>query len=342
MKQYLDIVQTVLNEGQWKSPVRKNQQTGKWEPVDGGVRTLACANVLFSHNMSDGFPLLTTKKMAFKTLCVELEGFIKGITDKSWFQERKCKIWDEWANPEAAREHFDRANALAGGEPAEWNWENRKIAQREATDLGPIYGYQWRSFDQHYGEEPMCQDYGGDGDEYWEEWIYQCAEINGVPGGTDQLKNIVDTLTNNPMDRRMVCSAWNPNQIHLMALPPCHYAWNVTVIGNELNLFWAQRSCDLMLGVPFNIASYALLLCLLAEVGGFERGNLSGMLVDCHIYENQIEAAKEQILRDPRPLPKLDIAREPGPFDIFNWKYDEVLLKGYDPHEKLDFGSVVV
>lgn len=338
MKQYLDIVQTVLNEGQWKSPVRKNQQTGKWEPVDGGVRTLACANVLFSHNMSDGFPLLTTKKMAFKTLCVELEGFIKGITSKRWYQDRKCKIWNEWARPdkvnEMVREMWSPPWGFDPNDPddiAALQEDERKFKkdmQFHYDDLGPIYGYQWRSFDEHYGGE---------------HWDGLAAKVmNGVLEGTDQLKNIVDTLTNNPMDRRMVCSAWNPNQIHLMALPPCHYAWNVTVIGNELNLFWAQRSCDLMLGVPFNIASYALLLCLLAEVGGFERGNLSGMLVDCHIYENQIEAAKEQILRDPRPLPKLDIAREPGPFDIFNWKYDEVLLKGYDPHEKLDFGSVAV
>jgi thymidylate synthase len=329
IRQYIDIVQKVLDEGQWKSPVRKNQSTGKWEPVDGGVRTLACANVLFSHNMAEGFPLLTTKKMAFKTMCVELEGFIKGITDKPWYQERGCKIWDEWSNPEVAKRHFDEANRMSGGEPAVYTPKNRKIAQREAKDLGPIYGRQWRRFDEHYGER-----YNGT--------PVPIPIANGVSEGADQLKNIVDTLTNNPMDRRMVCSAWNPNQIHMMALPPCHYSWNVTVIGNELSLFWAQRSCDLMLGVPFNIASYALLLCLLAEVGGFERGNLSGMLVDCHIYENQLEGAREQVKHDPLKLPQLDIAHEPGGFDIFNWQYDQVILKDYNSHEKLSFGDVVV
>ena len=325
IRQYIDIVQKVLDEGQWKSPVRKNQSTGKWEPVDGGVRTLACANVLFSHNMAEGFPLLTTKKMAFKTMCVELEGFIKGITDKPWYQERGCKIWNEWANPEVIKKRLaDSIVEDKDRDSLQAKIDLRKKIQLEENDLGPIYGSQWRKFDEHYGER------------------YNGTLANGVSQGTDQLKNIVDTLTNNPMDRRMVCSAWNPNQIHMMALPPCHYSWNVTVIGNELSLFWAQRSCDLMLGVPFNIASYALLLCLLAEVGGFERGNLSGMLVDCHIYENQLEGAREQVKRDPLKLPQLDIAHEPGGFDIFNWQYDQVILKDYNSHEKLSFGDVVV
>lgn len=327
MKSYLDIVQDVLDDGKWKSPVRKNQQTGQWEPVDGGVRTLACPNVLFSHNMAAGFPLLTTKKMAFRTMCVELEGFIQGITDKEWYQERKCKIWDEWANPKEVEKEMERRtldpNYCSGTDN-----EYRKKVQKELTDLGPIYGYQWRKFNKTYmGIDGQGSQSHVDGD--WN-------------SHTDQLKNIVDALTNNPMDRRMVCSAWNPNQIGFMALPPCHYSWNVTVIGDELNLFWAQRSCDLMLGVPFNIASYALLLCLLAQVGGFKRGNLSGMLVDCHIYENQIEEAEEQILRTPKSLPSLGIVTKEPKFDIFNWTHQDVLLEGYESHEKISFGNVVV
>jgi thymidylate synthase len=297
--------------------------------------------------MCDGFPLLTTKKMAFKTMCIELEGFIKAITDKKWYQDRRCKIWDEWGNPEVVKNHpymrdFQYDETMTTEDMnTEWN-SRKKAAQKETNDLGPIYGRQWRAFDEHYGE--------------MNGWKDDMDYANGVYEGTDQLKNIVDALRNNPMDRRMVCSAWNPNQIGMMALPPCHYSWNVTVIGNELNLFWAQRSCDLMLGVPFNIASYALLLCLLAEVGGFKRGNLSGMLVDCHIYENQIEAARKQIERDPRPLPGLRI-RTQSPveaikdhvagkpkkqFDIFQWEYKDVELIGYNPHDKLDFGDVVV
>jgi thymidylate synthase len=141
----------------------------------------------------------------------------------------------------------------------------------------------------------------------------------------------------------MVCSAWNPNQIDQMALPPCHYAWNVTVIGDEINLFWAQRSCDLMLGVPVNISSYATLLMLLAKESGFKPGNLSGMLVDCHIYSNQIEPAKMQIQRKPSKLPELEILnKEDGSFSVFDWCHTDVKLTNYNPQDKIDFGDVTV
>ena len=202
-----------------------------------------------------------------------------------------------------------------------------------------MYGKQWRAFDEHYpNQDNGPQSYG---DRVALDW-----SVNGVEKGTDQLKNIVDTLLKNPMDRRMVCSAWNPNQMHLMALPPCHYAWNVTVIGDELNLFWAQRSCDLMLGVPFNIASYGLLLELLAYSSGFRSGNLSGMLVDCHIYENQIEAAQQQITRTPNKLPNIMFRDNSGKlqkrFNIFDWTYKDIELLDYNPLSKIDFGNVAV
>lgn len=325
MRQYLDIVKRVLEKGRWKSPVRKNQQTGEWEPVDGGVRTLACPNVCFSHEMSDGFPLLTTKKMAFKAVRVELEGFINGITDKKWYQNRKCRIWNEWSNPALV------TNTMLERGLNPNDWDERKKVQAELNDLGPIYGYQWRRFGEHYGCEGRAE---------------KDEDLFGVHCGTDQLKNIVDTLIENPMDRRMVCSAWNPNQIHLMALPPCHYSWNVTVIGDELNLFWAQRSCDLMLGVPFNIASYALLLELLAKTAGFKPGNLSGMLVDCHIYENQINVAREQVKRIPRELPSLIFENNNGnlkeKFNILDWTHEDVSVNNYNPYGKIDFWGVVV
>ncbi len=127
-----------------------------------------------------------------------------------------------------------------------------------------------------------------------------------------------------------------------MALPPCHYVWNVTVIGGKVHLFWAQRSCDLMLGVPFNIASYALLLELLAKEAGLPAGNLSGMLVDCHIYENQLEGAKEQITREPYPLPKIEVLDRNGKFDIFDWEYNDVKLHDYKHHDRIKFGEVIV
>lgn len=308
MKQYLDIVHNVLTYGKNKQPVRKGPD-GKAVGLDNG--TIALANVVFSHNMSDGFPLLTTKKMPLRVIAVELEGFLKGITDKTWFQERNCHIWDEWANPIKVQERLDSIDNL----PESWDVApvSRKEAQEEETDLGPIYGAQWRAFH----------------------------------GQTDQLKNIVDSLHKAPYDRRMVCSAWNPNEIHKMALPPCHYAWNVTVIDDEINLFWAQRSCDLMLGVPFNIASYALLLELLAKESGFKAGNLSGMLVDCHIYNNQIKGAYEQLQREPKKLPKIEITVDNDifsskAFSIFDWDHTNIKLSDYDSHGKIDFGGVTV
>ena len=342
MKQYIDMVKHVLDNGAWKSPVRKNNE-GQWEPVDGGVRTLACPNVMFSHDMKDGFPLLTTKKMAWKAIRVELEGFIRGVTDKSWFQERGCKIWDEWANPESVAR---MKKELEDSHPTNEEYPAKEV-QKIANDLGPIYGYQWRHFDEHYsdlGTSPSDEVVTG---------FSKNPILNGVQYGlsSDQLANIVNTLRTNPMDRRMVCSAWNPNQIHMMALPPCHYAWNVTVIDNKVNLFWAQRSADLMLGVPFNIASYGLLLSLLAEDAGLEVGNLSACFVDCHIYENQIVGAEIQKTREPQPLPTITLnpnyvdyneSNKIDKFNIFKWTYDQVALNDYNPLDKIDFGSVAV
>ncbi len=346
MYEYLDIVKHVLENGKIKKPVRKCSITHKWTEVDGGISTLACANVLFSHNMEDGFPLLTTKKMAWKSICVELEGFIRGITDKRWFQDRGCKIWNEWANPvEVYNTATEQWESLSEISKSAWRTDDDndldgptnkyiKAIQEKINDLGAIYGHQWRMFDQHYCTNKV---------DYYDEYK---EDPNGVFVGADQLRTIVDTLLTNPMDRRMVCSAWNPNQIHLMALPPCHFVWNVTVIGDELNLFWAQRSCDLMLGVPFNIASYALLLKLLARTARFKPGNLSGMLVDCHIYENQIDAAEIQVTRTPRPLPNIELKDNSGElhkvFNIFDWTYKDVDLLDYNPLDSIDFGAVTV
>lgn len=305
MKKYLDIVADVLNYGKNKQPVRKDAD-GKVVNVENG--TIALANVVFSHNMDQGFPLLTTKKMPLRVIAVELEGFIKGITSKKWFQDRKCNIWDSWANPVAVDEEIHDLATYQGDADILEDKDIREHFQREINDLGPIYGSQWRSFD----------------------------------GDTDQLKNIVDTLHNAPYDRRMVCSAWNPNQIHRMALPPCHYAWNVTVIDDEINLAWIQRSVDVPLGLCFNIASYGLLLSLLAKESGFKPGNLTGLLVDCHIYNNQIKSCYEQLQRVPYKLPTIEILSKNDKFSIFDWGYTDIVLNGYQHHDKLDFGAVTV
>ena len=319
MRAYLDILRNVLENGKWKG-----NRTG--------IRTLALPNQHFSHDMADGFPLLTTKRIAFKTMCVELEGFIKGITSKKWYQERKCKLWSEWANPIAVQRRldsmmeekiYDNFGKRKYQNPEEW----RKPFQLKEDDLGPIYGYQWRRFGEAYDED--------DG---------------GVLEGYDQLKYIVNTLKNNPHDRRMVCSAWNPNQLTRMALPPCHLVWIVTVIDGELSLHWTQRSCDMALGVPLNIASYATLMMLLCKESGLRPGNLSGMLCDCHIYENQIPGVNEQLNRKPKELPHICITENKPflstdaekEFDIFNWTHKDVALTSYNPHNKIDFRAVAV
>jgi thymidylate synthase len=290
MKSYLNIVRDVLDHGQ-----RQENRTG--------VDALVLPNVHFSHDMSEGFPLLTTKRMAFKTLSVELEGFIKGITSKKWYEDRGCMIWSAWSNPLAVQDIVD--NQIEHGYSV-----NRQKIQRELDDLGPL-GYAWemRRFGEVYDEDD-----------------------DGVMKGFDQFDYIIKTLKTNPNDRRMVCSAWNPNHLSRAALPSCHFAWCVTHINGVLNLHWTQRSCDLMLGVPFNIASYALLLSLLCKESGMTPGNLSGMLCNCHIYDNHTDAANIQLMRTARSLPSVEFPDWNG---IYNWKHDHTELNNYNPYGKL-------
>lgn len=307
----------VLAEGTHKHPVRFGDD-GTPVPLEND--TIGIFAAIFRHNMADGFPLLTSKKMPLRTIAVELEGFIKGITSKKWYQERKCKIWNEWANPVAVEKHMYRRpmrgmlSEVSIFDNAAFKKKKRDEYQIELDDLGPIYGYQWRSFNGIYDEND-----------------------DGCLTQYDQFKTVCDRLRENPYDRRMVVSAWNPIQISRMALPPCHFAWNVVVYGNKLNLIWHQRSCDLMLGVPFNIASYGLLLLLLAKHANLEPGELVGTLNDCHIYGDQIEQAKAQLTRNPRELPQLTVESD----DIFDWTHEDRHLENYNPHPPLEFGLTV-
>ena len=290
MKNYLEIVDNVLKEG-----ILKNDRTGT------GAYTIAGA--IFEHEMSDGFPLLTTKKMPYKVIASELEFFIKGVTDKHWLQERNNHIWDEWANPQKAPYGHDEAS---------------KKRMLEERDLGPVYGFQWRHFGAPYYN--YNTDYTGQ--------------------GVDQLKYVVDTLKTNPTDRRMIVSAWNPTAKDQMALPPCHYSFQITVIGNKLNLLWNQRSVDVMLGLPFNIASYATLLHLFAKETKIEAGRLVGFLGDVHIYANHLAGAKEQLTRDPNkyPLPKLITEQFTS---IWNWQYTDSKVVGYESYPRISFEIAV-
>ena len=281
MRNYLSIVRQVLKQGQLK----KNRT---------GIQTLTIAGAMFQHDLRKGFPLLTTKKIPFHAIKVELEFFIKGLRDKKWLQERGCKIWDEWCNPTLLD------NSLTD--------TARKKKQLKESDLGPIYGVQWRNFS------------------------------SSGKSGVDQLKSVVDKLKKNPNDRRMVVSAWNPLVMEQMALPPCHVLFHLVVIGKVLNLTWFQRSCDLMLGIPFNIASYGLLLELLSLESGLIPGQLNGMLSDVHIYENHLEAAKKQLIREPLPLSSLKIENFTS---IFEWSHEQAKIIGYKSHPAIPLAVAV-
>lgn len=284
MQEYLNIIKKILEEGK-----PKDNRTG--------IKTIAIAGAIFEHDMSKGFPLLTTKKVPFRLVASELEFFIKGITDKKWLQDRKNFIWNEWCSPDK----------VPYGHDAET--KEKMIAEQE---LGPIYGFQWR----HYGAE------------------YKDYKTDYTNKGIDQLKRVVETLKKDPTDRRMIVTAWNPIAQPHMALPPCHYGFQVTVIGDKLNLMWNQRSVDSALGLPFNIASYALLLHLLAKESGLKEGKLIGFLGDVHIYENHIEGLKEQLKRKQYPLPKIKTNNFKS---IFEWKYEDTEVMEYESHPGIKF-----
>lgn len=288
MKAYLDIVKKILEKGELK----QNRT---------GVETIAIPGAMFEHDMADGFPLLTTKKVPLRLVASELEFFIKGITDKEWLKERNNHIWDEWCSPEKVKYGHD---------------EETKKQMAEERELGPIYGFQWRNFGADY------------------------TSYNKPPktDGIDQLKNIIKKLKEDPSDRRMIVMAWNPTALHRMALPPCHYGFQVTVIGNKLNLLWNQRSIDVALGLPFNIASYALLLHLLAKETGLKEGKLVGFLADTHIYTNHVEGLKEQLKRTPKSLPKITTKNFTS---IFDWEYTDSEVEDYDPEPRIKFEVAV-
>ena len=290
MKAYLDIVKKVLGEGE----VKENRT---------GIDTLAIAGAIFEHDMSRGFPLLTTKKMPFRLIASELEFFIKGKTDKQWLIDNNNHIWDEWANPQKAPYGHD---------------ESSKQRMKEERDLGAIYGFQWRHFNAPY-------------DNYDSDYTNK---------GVDQLKKLVKTLKENPNDRRMLVLAWNPSMLDEMALPPCHYGFQVTVINKRLNLMWNQRSVDTMLGLPFNIASYGLLLHLLAKESGFQEGKLIGFLGDVHIYKNHIKGAEEQLARDPNKY-RLPSVKTENFTSIFDWKYQDSKVENYQSYPRIKFDIAV-
>jgi thymidylate synthase len=264
MKQYLDLLQHVLDHG-----ILKEDRTGT------GTHSVFGYQMRF--DLQNGFPLLTTKKLHLKSIIHELLWFLKGDTNVKYLQENGVRIWNEWAD--------------------------------ENGDLGHIYGYQWRSW----------PDYNG--------------------GHIDQIKEAIDTIQNNPDSRRIIVSAWNVADLPQMNLPPCHAFFQFYVANGKLSLQLYQRSADIFLGVPFNIASYALLLMMVAQVTGLEAGDFVHTLGDAHIYNNHIEQVREQLSREPRDLPKMKL--NPDVKSIFDFKYEDFELTDYNPHPHIA-GKVAV
>ncbi|MBR3148194.1 MAG: thymidylate synthase [Alphaproteobacteria bacterium] len=316
MKAYLDILENCLNNG-----TKSDNRTG--------IPTIRIPwGSTFQHDMSTGFPLLTTKKMGLKNIATELEFFIHGYTDKKWLQDRNCHIWDEWSNPIVWKPIYDEtlenlqkkyADTLNLDDKTKNDLKNTVMSA--TRDLGPIYGWQWRHFGGEYCWNPDKPDKN-----YNPSYFYT---------GTDQLSNVIKTAKEDPNNRRLIVNAWNPTDQDKMALPPCHIMHQILIHDGKLNLIWTQRSCDMFLGIPYNIASYALLLLLYAKELGYKPGILRGELHDVHIYENHIPQVKEQLSRKPHDLPTVEIPDENWN-GLLNWSAEKGFrLKNYICHEKL-------
>jgi thymidylate synthase len=255
MKQYLDLMQHVLDHG-----AQKHDRTG--------TGTISVFGYQMRFNLQDGFPMVTTKKLHLKSIIHELIWFLKGDTNIKYLKDNGVRIWDEWAD--------------------------------EDGNLGPVYGSQWRSWPKPDG------------------------------GHIDQITQIINTIKNNPDSRRIIVSAWNVAEIENMALPPCHAFFQFYVADGKLSCQLYQRSADIFLGVPFNIASYALLTMMVAQVCDLQYGDFIHTLGDAHLYNNHIEQAKLQLSRDPKPLPTMEI--NPSVKNIFDFKFEDFTLKDYDAH----------
>lgn len=252
--QYEDLMRHVYFHG-----VNKSDRTGT------GTRSVFGYQMRF--NLSEGFPLVTTKKLHLRSIIHELLWFLKGESNIKYLKDNGVSIWDEWAD--------------------------------ENGDLGPVYGVQWRNW-------------------------------HGADRNVDQIAELVNTIKTNPDSRRMIVTAWNVAELPKMALPPCHMMFQVYVADGKLSCQLYQRSCDIFLGVPFNIASYSLLTHMLAQQCDLEVGDFVWTGGDCHLYNNHFEQVKLQLSREPRPYPQLVIKRRPD--SIFDYKFEDFEIVGYDPH----------
>ena len=259
MKAYLDLMRHVLDHGH-----RKSDRTG--------TGTLSTFGWQMRFDLAAGFPLLTTKKVHFKSVAYELLWFLKGETNVRWLQQHGVSIWDEWAD--------------------------------ERGELGPVYGSQWRS--------------------------WPAPTVENAGGTIDQIAQVVESIRTRPDSRRHIVTAWNPAEIDRMKLPPCHVLFQFYVADGRLSCQMYQRSADIFLGVPFNIASYALLTLMTSQVCGLKPGEFVLSLGDAHLYLNHVDQAREQLARAPRTLPRIRL--NPAARDIFAFRYEDFTLEGYDPY----------
>ena len=288
MKQYHDLVEHVFKHGHEKED---RTHTGTFSSVGYQMR----------FDLSEGFPLLTTKKVFYKAIIHELLWFIKGDTNIKYLVDHGVKIWNEWPY-----ENYKKHTEFQGETLEEFvdKIKNDRLFAQIHGDLGPVYGAQWRNF-------------------------------NGV----DQLSEIINLIKYQPSSRRMILSAWNPSEINNMALPPCHTLIQFYVSNDKLSLQLYQRSGDIFLGIPFNIASYALLLEMVAQVTNLKVGEFIHTIGDAHIYSNHIDQLKLQLKREFRPLPKLKL--NPEIKDIEDFTFEDIQILGYDPHPPIK-GAVAV
>ena len=289
-------------EKQYQGILRKLVLYGKEKGDRTGTGTLSYFGDQIRHNMADGFPLLTTKKMAVKTMMTELKWFLKGDTNIKYLVDNNCHIWNGDAYKAYRRiptNQLDERTFIHRIKTQDW-------FAKEWGELGPIYGKQWRD---------------------WHSQKFNVAKGEGYLLQIDQIAKLIVDLKKNPDSRRLMVSAWNVGEIEEVVLPPCHYGFQCYVQDGKLSLMWNQRSCDTFLGIPFNIASYATLLLLLCKETGLEAGELIGNLGDVHLYKNHVQQAKEQIVREPFPLPTIELSN----VDILNgeWDYE---IKGYEYH----------
>jgi thymidylate synthase len=378
-KQYTDLLQDILDNG-----VEKKDRTG--------TGTISVFGRQIRHKMSDGFPLLTTKKMAWKTMVTELLWFLRGDTNIKYLVDNNCHIWDGDAYKNYLKWFDEQCKSFKDHGIVREPWTKEQYIEQiklgnvdaDLSDLGPIYGKQWRSWGRknvtNYDLENVkssdkvkVMDLIRDGGDYSKYDVKVTYQNNSI----DQIANLINDLKTNPDSRRLMVSAWNVGELDQMVLPPCHYGFQVytrelnfeerckiqidrldgmyspekdifikssidevklmtmdknNIPTRAISLMWNQRSCDFPLGIPMNISSYALLLMMIADEVNMVPDELIGNLGDCHIYLNQIDGVKEQITREPYPLPTVHVRD-----GIFCSSVGDVILENYQSHPKIHF-----